>query len=746
MKEFEKIRATSKDSASAKWTPTVGEETERLLNKFFEGDESSKEKCLEETIQIMELCGNPNSESNSETGLVLGYVQSGKTLSFTTLTAMANDNGYQIVIVIAGIATNLVDQSYNRLIKDLDINNRFHRKWSVLNNLGDPSRNRAALNTIKDELANWGKADGPSEFKKTLIITVLKNATRLKHLISTLQQVSLDGVPTLIIDDEGDQASLNTKARSNSRKNKDEITLSDRDMSTIYRRMRELKSILPHHTFIQYTATPQAPLFINIMDNLSPNFIKLLTPGEKYTGGKEFFLENSFIVKKIPDDEILSDENLFLEAPESLLEAMRLFFLGVAAGYLAGDSPGNPKNRSMMVHPSRLVEDHQTYYNWVTNLKGQWKKVLLEREENDEGKVELIELFRNSYEDLKRNVSEIPPFEDILDRLGSHIQSTAIQELNSKSGNSVNWHSNYSFILVGGQAMDRGFTVEGLTVTYMPRSKGASNADTIQQRARFFGYKKDYLGYCRVFLDEENIHLYSEYVDHEEDIRSKLLDHNTSRKHLDKLERQFVLDEMFNLTRKNVLSDDTERKKFGDAWVRSNAPHDSDISIENNRSVTESFLKDIKDGLKEMPGHQKRTEDQIHLETRVPLETAYENFLKKLIFTRPSDSSNFISLKAVIASIKEELPPEGCQVYLINQGKTRVRSLDEKKDVVKNLFQGKNPRSGEVIYPGDSEIKLPESISIQIHFLDIKGTDFEQVVAVAVWIPERLSKSLIRQK
>ena len=65
----------------------------------------------------------------------------------------------------------------------------------------------------------------------------------------------------------------------------------------------------------------------------------------------------------------------------------------------------------------------------------------------------------------------------------------------------IHWRRNYSWILVGGQVLDRGFTVEGLTVTYMPRGPGVGNADTIQQRARFLGYKRSYLGYCRVFLE-----------------------------------------------------------------------------------------------------------------------------------------------------------------------------------------------------------------------------------------------------
>lgn len=496
MSELEKINALGDDSTTELWNPTFGEETEDLLSRIFGSDEDAKEKVKEETHHIMQLCGNPETEGNNDTGLVFGYVQSGKTLSFTTLTALARDNGYQLVIVVAGISTNLVNQSYQRLQKDLNVNQGFLRKWVMLNNPQDPYKNPQDKNTIKRELDSWKNDNTPEHLKKTLLITVMKNTNHLRNLITVLQQIDLKGVPTLIIDDEGDQASMNTRASANAKRESSGEILTELEMSTIYRRIREIKTILPHHTFIQYTATPQAPLFINIMDNLSPNFIQLLTPGEKYTGGMAFFKEHHYIVRNIPYSEIYSDDNPLTEIPDTLLDAMRTFFLGVAAGIRIGGVPGNPRNRTMMVHPSRLVDEHGTYHNWVNSVKSQWAKILIERKDSDASKIQLIDEFRTAYSDLNANIKDLPPFEELLQDLGHYIRGTAVEELNSRAGSLVDWNSNYSFVLVGGQAMDRGFTVEGLTVTYMPRNKGVGNADTIQQRARFFGYKKDYIGFC----------------------------------------------------------------------------------------------------------------------------------------------------------------------------------------------------------------------------------------------------------
>lgn len=739
---MEKIEIITPTKKKGDWTPEYGEETEKLLNKVFGSDISAKETIKEETYRLMQLCGNPSEETNEDTGLVFGYVQSGKTLSFTTLTALARDNDYQIVIVLAGISTNLVNQSFNRLQNDLQINEGFKRKWIMLNNPTDPIRNPQDKTTINRELNVWRDESTPEDFKKTILITVMKNASHLRNLLSILKSINLVRVPTLIIDDEGDQASLNTKASSNARRAKKGEFITEVEMSTIYGLIRELKGVLPHHTFIQYTATPQAPLFINIMDNLSPNFIQLLTPGEKYTGGRAFCFENSFIVRNIPYSEIYTDDNTFMEAPETLMEAMRIFFLSVTSGRLLGALKGNPKNRSMMVHPSRLVDEHGVYFQWVSLIKNKWADVLMKRDDSDETKQQYISEFKEAYKDLKSSVEDLQPFEELLPTLGYNIFSTAVEQLNSKAGSHVAWSSNYSFILVGGQAMDRGFTVEGLTITYMPRNKGTGNADTIQQRARFFGYKKDYLGHCRVYLDAENIHMFSEYVNHEEDVRAKLLDHQLSGKHLNKLKRKFVLDEMFKLTRKNVLSEDLRRDNFGNKWFDIKAPHDSEISIAHNKEVYSKFLSKYRYEFVEDEGSELRTEEQRHLVCKIPLKDIFNEFLSELKFTRHSDSKTFTSLKSVVGIYTDELPPEDAYVYLIKKGVSRERTLNNKEEI-KQLYQGSNKKTG---YGGDRQIKVSDSISIQIHILDIKNTDFKSIVNVAVWIPTRLSQSLISKE
>ena len=94
-----------------------------------------------------------------------------------------------------------------------------------------------------------------------------------------------------------------------------------------------------------------------------------------------------------------------------------------------GDIKGNPKNRSMMVHPSRLVDEQGVYFEWVSNIKSFWSKVLLDRDAADETRQELIIEFEKSYKDLKLNVSDLPTFETLLEDLGHHISNTAVEQL-----------------------------------------------------------------------------------------------------------------------------------------------------------------------------------------------------------------------------------------------------------------------------------------------------------------------------
>ncbi len=734
------------------WSPFVGEETTRLLkSKGFETPNGilseAGERILHDTYRIMQACCNPNGVGDTETGIVIGYVQSGKTLSFTVLTALARDNGFQLVIVIAGTSVNLVNQSTDRLKRDLRLDTRYDRKWALIMN---PSAVEDR-ETIETALEQWADPTFLKERCKTILITVMKNGSHLRNLTNLIKDLRFDRVPILIIDDEGDQASLNTRARHAAKEGIpiDEI-ISEGEVSTIYRRLTDLRVLFPLHTFLQYTATPQANLFINIMDRLSPNFIKLLRPGGEYAGGTQFFRESPNLVEEIPIGDIPAPGNSIAEPPDSLLRALQLFYLGVAAGEILRDQ----HNRSMLIHPSRLQEGHSTYFNWANAIRDSWKRRLTGSDAED--KKSLLAEFHLAYNDLELTAESSLPAFDTLSAydLVHAIQYTPIVEVNARRGKTphISWQDTYSWILVGGQSMDRGFTVEGLTVTYMPRDLGLANVDTILQRARFFGYKRSYLGYCRVFLPQVTIDAFRAIIEHEEDVRARLLDIDRENRSLNSWQREAVLDQMLNLTRPNVLYDLVDRDRFGDEWVRINAPHDTEALIASNLAAALEFLRLREDLFHDDPGHPKRTLPQRHLVAELSLRDCLDHLLNKLKYTRDSDSAAYSGLRGLFKQHIVSFPRETCQLYImsargIDPWVARERSLD-KNDQILNLFQGRNPKNGEAIYPGDAEIMVRDQVSIQVHLLDIldnKQICHSRVPTLAIWVPERIGKDIVRQ-
>jgi len=712
-----------------RWQPIIGVETLALSRDM---RPESRVTIVQEAVNVLSRCASPTVPQGQETGLVVGYVQSGKTLSFTTVSALAHDNRYRIVIVIAGTSIDLFNQSRDRILEDLGLINPTERRpWLYIEN---PTVSRNDHVTIQNILDDWNDPLVPSAERKTILITVMKYHVQLQKLVDVLGQLNLNEVPTLVIDDEGDQAGLNTLVRRGQR-------------STTYRRLRALKDCLPHHTFLQYTATPQAPLLINIIDFLSPSFAEVLTPGDDYTGGSEFFSRQTNIVRSIPANQIPTRNHTFNAPPESLLQAMRLFFLGVAVHIAAHDPE---RNRSMMVHPTRLTIDHHQYWMWVSEVRDEWKRIL-ELHEAEADRTDLLNLFRRDYDDLHGTKPDIPAFDNLAAYLPLALRRTNVREINYVRGRitPVDWNQEY-WILVGGQAMDRGFTVRGLTVTYMPRGVGVGNVDTVQQRARFFGYKRAYLGLCRVFLENAVRDLYESYVLHEEDMRSQLIQHRNTGRPLSDWRRQFFLNRDLRPTRDNVVDIAYQRAKYGDDWVYPQGLHDSVQAVAANRVAFEQF----RSGLPFVPhnGLDLRRNSPRNMVARdIRLQTVHEELLTRINLPRLTDSQLFTPLLRLIQIHLDTNPDEVCTLFLIANGEPRRR--DYVDDEIKELFQGRQYalENGQRVltYPGDRAIRVDSSLSVQLRYLNL-GPDDDHLIAenvphVAVWVPNAMAQDLIRQ-
>jgi len=518
------------------------EATRALLSQQVKLTAEEREQLLKESVGILAKCSPPGA-GTGKAGLVIGYVQSGKTLSLTTVTSLARDNGYGLTIILCGVTKILFEQNSSRL--DEELVERMPKRFFT-----SIRRDQYKPDTISSFLKGWSA----NKKDPALIIYVLKNQKNIRKLAEALTK-SRDSIhkrtPTLIIDDEAHMAGLNTSQREG-------------DESEVYASIKALRETLPDHTYLQYTATPQAPLLVEIADCVSPDFAVTLTPGKAYVGGRDMFAPNAIrsFVQSIPDVELPSEGNFDESAPPSLDRALLLFLVGLSDGIAKGDSELTDKNRTMLVHPGSSQKSHDTYAGHIKALLDAYEVTLSPHGESI-SKLHLLESIKAAYNDLKTTYPNISTLEVIEENMPAAINMAngGVQKLNAKAVNKVDWMK-YAHILVGGEVLGVGFTVEGLTVTYMPREARNGQADSMQQRARFLGYRKGYIGLCRIFLSDDDRDLYQSYVTQEEDMRSELAEMTKQNKTIKEWRRNFLVHSNLRLTRANIQSLETTRFKL----------------------------------------------------------------------------------------------------------------------------------------------------------------------------------------
>jgi len=501
----------------------TGDNFEKFLRNLPPMGPEELSRIKNSTINILSQCVGsgfikPSYEQN--TGLVLGYIQSGKTMSFTSLIALASDNKYKVIILFAGTTTILLNQTVERLREDLSDKN----EYVIIQEAGIDQ-----VSTISSIIKN-------KERERIVILPILKqwqHIEKLQELFNSPQlNIFLPNKGILIIDDEADQASLNGFARRNYKlsKKKDFGAINDDDeksafkFSTTYDRISNLKSSIPNHSYIQYTATPQANLLLGQRDLLRPSWCEVLEPGDRYTGGKRFFNHELDLIQVIEKENVNNLEEP--EMPENLRHAFRLFLIESALLCYDFDKKKRIKEKikltSMMIHADRLIKVNNFYVRWLKSYKVNIIQDLNNSEE------EVIENFKEVFDDVKIKLAkyfvDFPSFKQVIKKIKYYVlEETQFWFVAGKEDSEVDWKRCDHHVLVGGQKLDRGFTVKNLVVTYMPRStKSKSNADTIEQRCRFFGYKKDYIDSCRVYLPQDSVNEFEEYVHFEKHLRDFL--------------------------------------------------------------------------------------------------------------------------------------------------------------------------------------------------------------------------------
>ncbi|KAF0232032.1 MAG: hypothetical protein FD175_227 [Beijerinckiaceae bacterium] len=714
----------------AKWIPVPGEQANGVAERA-NLDDDAKKRLLSSSISILGSGINP-SQGGMVTGLVVGYVQSGKTLSFTTVIGLARDNGFPLVIVVAGNKDNLLTQSHERLAKDLDVDGGIGLPaWIMAKNLR--AQNTQYEQLIRQTIANWKDSTRDPDEKPTLLLTVLKQNQRLGAITTLLTKIGMAGIPALVIDDEADQASLNTKVNQG-------------DESTTYRRLKELRDALPTHTFLQYTATPQAPLLVNIADTLSPNFVHVLEPGTGYVGGEDFFKANSPHVAVIPAADIPPNNALPVDPPPSLLNALRLFFVGLAASIVNGGG-----RRSMLIHPARERVVHQESAKWASAAKDEWN-ACLSAKETDQDRKDAVADFKMAYDELSKTEASLPSFNVVMEKLPRALRNTTVIEFNTRGSPKtpeINWRHAEGWILVGGQAVDRGFTVDSLTVTYMPRGTGVGNADTLQQRARFFGYKRRYLGICRIFLEQGIKDAFEDYVEHEQFMRTELKRIESSGEELRSWRRRLVLDPSLHPCRRSVISDRYSRARSGSGWSQQRGA----LMTSQARTANSAELVSLVSSLTFKPDTSYVSAEiaQQHLvAVNVPLKKIVDTLVNYQL-QDPRDTASFTGLLVTFGEAVRRDPSITAAVYQMRPGATGLRRTCQDDGSIDNFQQGRTALAGGgTAYPGDNTFQLPDCVTVQLHRYDLAFDSKGPIVAsaaplLAIHVPPALAKDWLVQ-
>ena len=506
-------------ASSVAWNPVSGPTVKEFLRGITFLDDAGRDQVLSEGLKILGRCSNPNDKVSGKCLLVLGEVQSGKTLSFSTVVALSRDNQIPVTVILAGTKKPLLRQTHAKLLEDFKIDESGEvPQWFV-----SVGNSEEVKNSAVKALETWDDPIIPTEFKQSLVLVAMKTPAGIRKVTKLLKDIQFDlgkSFSTLIIDDEGDEASLNTMVREGG-------------FSATYSRISDLRRSLPNHTFLSYTATPEAPLLLALEDHLSPESVIVLNPGETYVGGYKLFSDRSskFSIE-IPGSDIPVATNPGAQdsPPSSLGESMAYFFLALTVAH----KKGNPeKPLSMLIHPATGINTHERYKVWVKAIIEKWKLHFSEYEPSNSGYLMPIE-FRKAFTELDRTIDRTS-LKEILDSKNIETEMmnfvrywitsgrVEIRVVNSdRAANNItpnDWKTKDGWIVIGGSKLSRGFVVKNLAVTFMPRGGGVGNVDTIQQRGRFFGHKMSYLELLRGWFSQDISDAYTSIVDTERALR-----------------------------------------------------------------------------------------------------------------------------------------------------------------------------------------------------------------------------------
>ena len=526
------------------------------------------------TDRTLDLLGDPAADRPFDRrGMVVGDVQSGKTGNYTGLICKATDAGYKVVIVLAGLNNNLRSQTQIRLDEGFigKISVPIGEEGSRVVGTGqiDPSAvvDWATNRTEKGDF-NWRTMSqfGVHPGGRPLLLVVKKNSSVLNGVLEWIRLTAnankhgrprFTGMPLLVIDDEADNASVDTRRQTFT----DGVADADHQPTAINAKIREILGRFDQVSYVGYTATPFANIFIhpdagtgkNFQDLFPRDFIINMPTPDNYVGASRIFgharededdaeeadmgLPDLIIpvedhaaslsrretqgwmppVHKVHHVPLMDGEDVI---PESLLTAVRCFALVVAARRERGQSR---EHNSMLIHVTRF----QAVQKWVVAQVQEAVDALANamRYGGKDEAAPFKSLWENKFEPVTAafNLPGCPliAWSDLEGALRATISSISVREINGSSADVLDYDLNkiqgLNVIAVGGDKLARGLTLEGLSITYFLR--GSTMYDTLMQMGRWFGYRQGYLDLCRLFTTQDHVDWYGHIAQASDELR-----------------------------------------------------------------------------------------------------------------------------------------------------------------------------------------------------------------------------------
>lgn len=582
------------------------------------------------TDEIMDLLGNPSSaNSYLYRGLCIGDVQSGKTSTYIGLINKAADAQYRVVILLTGTIEKLRRQTQQR------IDEGFIGLDSYAFTLENDNV-QVGVGTIDSTTSGWAVTSTTSDFNAAtakkivgqlnnisapVIFVLKKNKSVLEKLEHWLRFYNANKItkkidlPMLLIDDEADNASVNTK------KDKSEVT-------AINKGIRKLLVLFEKANYVGFTATPYANIFIDpdteqeMLDHdLFPrDFIYALEAPSNYIGARSIFAKNakySYMLESNDDCEPAlpmkhKKEDVLTYIPKSLEEAIGAFFVCNAIRDLRGDTKSH---RTMMINISRFIAVQNQITKVVDGYVREAKREIHNYYMLGEAALQfdIFKLMKKVYEKYYSAFSGDPEFGDLKHFTWEEIQKNlypSIARIEVRTINGGNAPKNLDYekyekepddiglrlIAIGGMSLSRGLTLEGLSISYFYRN--SSMYDTLMQMGRWFGYRGKYRDLCKIWMPNESMAWYS-YISMATD---KLRAEVRRMQNDDMTPTQFGLAVRSDITgllitARNKMRDAKDYEtvvNFSGEVVETRYVHSSKDILRRNYEETDAFLQEIK--------------------------------------------------------------------------------------------------------------------------------------------------------